>query len=192
MYFHPVYMICMHTQTHTHFHHLLPVPWCGPWIRFLPLLGFRQVCTRPQRHEGLMTLEQKTLNKRKVEVAHRHIREGNHLWLRLSYSSEVIISVCVQIAFEGHKENEVCVLSIFSHLLQHSHYLFCHLIVFTHVINFCSFFHLTIIVCLSLIYPSISPTFTRNRSVERLGEGQWKSKVFFLGTCSLVPSITHV
>ena len=42
--------VCTHTHTHTHiyFHHLLPVAWCGPWIRFLPLLGFLKVSPGPK------------------------------------------------------------------------------------------------------------------------------------------------
>ena len=52
MNFHPVYMmymhVCAHTHTHMYFHHLLPVAWCGPWIRFLPLLGFLKVAPGPK------------------------------------------------------------------------------------------------------------------------------------------------
>ena len=100
--------------------------------------------------------------------------------------------MCVQIAIEGCREKEVCVLSIFSHLLYHSHYLFCQLIVFTHIINISSFFYTAIIICLYIIYPSIYPTFIHNQSVERLGEGELNYKVFFLGTRSAVPAIIHI
>ena len=182
--------MCVHTHTYIFSSSSsCPLVWSLDQVPASPRLPCG--CTRPQRHDGMMMLEQKPSDKWKVNVECYHVREGNHRWLCLTYSNEVI-SMCVQITIEGCRENEVCVLSIFSHLLYHSHYLFCQLIVFIHVINISSFFHPAIVICLYIIYPSIYPTFIHNQSVERLGEGEFNHKVFFLGTCSSVPSIIHI